>query len=138
MTHRCASLRRAPDWISVRDVEARQDGRIFSSEFAPTAIHDLEFHAKAELTRRTICRSPGVFMNTIPLAEPEASSAGTAPLAWVHRQLATEAPGAVQLTSLLPELARTFEAAHVGLAGLVDGIPVVRRWLAADGGELPP
>ena len=77
-------------------------------------------------------------MNTIPLAEPEPTSGGTASLAWVQGLLASESTGAIHLTTLLPELARTFQATHVGLAGLVDGIPVVRRWLTADGRAMAP
>jgi signal transduction histidine kinase/ActR/RegA family two-component response regulator len=66
----------------------------------------------------------------------DAPERSAGPLDVIQRLMAE--PENVSLDLFLPELARAFAAEHVGLAGFVDGLPVVRQWLSAEGRPLPP
>jgi signal transduction histidine kinase/ActR/RegA family two-component response regulator len=59
------------------------------------------------------------------------------PLGFLQDLLATPDAAGTPLDGTLAALARSFHAAEVGLAGFVDGTPVVRQWLSAEGHPLP-
>src|SRR5215813_9337235 len=71
------------------------------------------------------------------VTEGQGAGQGSA-LGFVQELLSAPAAGGLHLDVVLPELSRSFRAAHAGLAGFVDGIPVVRQWISAEGQPLPP